>query len=325
VKCRPDRLLADIGGTNARFALASTDDPEPREIAVLATSDYPDIGSAVGSYLSLVRAEMPSRMYAAFAGPVNAETVQLTNNRWSFHRGELQAKLALEQLTLINDFEAMAWGVTGIGAGERIQLGGRQPDSSDQPVAVIGPGTGFGTALLLSCGQECQVVATEGGHASLAPGNELELRVTARLLEQGVFCSREALLSGAGLERLYRAISAIRGQEECLSAPRIQQRAVANQDAAAREALALFCALLGTAAADQALCSGARGGVYIVGGIVPRFVPFLQASGFRQRFDSEQRAMHDYLRAIPVYVVTAGNLGLRGAAIAASRHDFQQT
>ncbi len=312
---RPDRLLADIGGTNARFALASAADPTPRKTAVLATSAYPDIGSAVRAYLSQVNTELPPRMCAAIAGPVNSETVQMTNNRWSFCRDELRAGLGLENLTVINDFEAMAWGVAGIRADERIRIGGQHPASNDHSRAVIGPGTGFGTALLLSWGSEHRVIATEGGHASLAPANARELAVTEWLMQQDIFCSREAVLSGVGLEWLYRAVSALRGREMRLSAPEIQQRAVANQEHFAREALDLFCSLLGTAAADQALCSGALGGVYIVGGIVPRFIPFLQSSRFRQRFDSQQRAMRDYLRSIPVYIVTADNLGLRGAAL----------
>jgi glucokinase len=316
VSLRADRLLADIGGTNARFALASAQDPTPREIEVLATSAHPDISSAVRAYLSRIDAEMPPCMCAAVAGPVNSETVRMTNNRWSFRRDELQARLGLKTLRIINDFEAMAWGVTSISADERVQVGGQAPANSKQPVAVIGPGTGFGTALLLPPGPNLRVVATEGGHASLAPANEQQLAITQWLMQQNIFSSREALLSGPGLEWLYRAVSALRGREQYLSAPEIQQRAVANQEQLAREALDLFCALLGTAAADQALCSGALGGVYIVGGIVPRFIPFLQASRFRQHFESDQRPMRDYLRSIPVYVVTASNLGLRGAGLA---------
>ncbi len=314
---RADRLLADIGGTNARFALASAQDPIPREIEVLATAAYPDISSAVHAYLSKINADIPPCMCAAIAGPVNVETVRMTNNRWSFRRDELQTTLGLKSLRIINDFEAMAWGVAAISADERVQIGGQQGGGSNQPIAVIGPGTGFGTALLLPCGPDRRVVATEGGHASLAPSNEQQLAVTQWLMQQGVFSSREALLSGPGLEGLYRAVSALEGHEQHLSAAEIQQRAVANRDELALEVLGLFCELLGTAAADQALCSGALGGVYIVGGIVPRFIPFLQSSRFRQHFESDQRPMRDYLRAIPVYVVTASNLGLRGAALAA--------
>jgi glucokinase len=313
---RPYQLIADIGGTNARFGISSAKDPVPQAVAVLATSAYADIGSAVRAYLAQVNAELPRHMCAAIAGPVNSETIQMTNNSWSFSPGELRRDLGLESLKIINDFEAMAWGVSGISTHERVQIGGQPAAGGNLPIAVIGPGTGFGTALLLANGAERQVVATEGGHASLAPANQRELAITRWLMQQDIFCSREAVLSGAGLELLYRAISAIDGQQGLLAAPDIQKQAVASSEGPAREALEIFCAMLGTAAADQALCSGALGGVYIVGGIVPRFIPFLRASSFRQRFDSGQRPMSHYLQAIPVYVVTASSLGLRGAAIA---------
>jgi glucokinase len=313
---RPYQLIADIGGTNARFGITHANDPLPRAVAALATSSYADIGSAVRAYLAQVNAELPRHMCAAIAGPVNSDTIRMTNNRWSFSPRELQRDLGLESLKIINDFEAMAWGVTGVGPHERVQIGGQPADNSELPIAVIGPGTGFGSALLLAHGAERRVVATEGGHASLAPTNLRELSITNWLMQRDIFCSREAVLSGAGLERLYRAISAIDGQQRSLAAPDIQSQAVAASEGPAREALEIFCAMLGTAAADQALCSGALGGVYIVGGIVPRFIPFLQASSFRQRFDSGQRPMSRYLQAIPVYVVTASSLGLRGAALA---------
>ncbi len=313
---RPYRLVADIGGTNARFGITLADDPVPRAVAVLATSSFADIGSAVRAYLAQVNAELPRHMCAAIAGPVNSKTIRMTNNSWSFRPGELRRDLGLESLKIINDFEAMAWGVSGISPHERVQIGGQPVAGCDLPIAVIGPGTGFGSAMLLANGAEHQIIATEGGHASLAPANQRELAITRWLLQQDIFCSREAVLSGVGLELLYRAISAIDGQQRLLAAPEIQKQAVASSEGPAREALEIFCAMLGTAAADQALCSGALGGVYIVGGIVPRFIPFLQASNFRQRFDSGQRPMSRYLQAIPVYVVTAPSLGLRGAALA---------
>ncbi len=317
---RPFQLIADIGGTNTRFGITRANDPVPRAVATLATSSYADINSAVRAYLAQINAELPRHMCAAIAGPVNSDPIRMTNNLWSFSPADLQRDLGLESLKIINDFEAMAWGVTVAGPQERVQIGGHQADNNDLPIAVIGPGTGFGSALLLAHGGERQVVATEGGHASLAPANQRELAITSWLLQQDIFCSRETVLSGAGLELLYRAISAIDGQQRLLAAPDIQRQAVTSSEGPAREALEIFCAMLGTAAADQALCSGALGGVYIVGGVVPRFIPFLRASNFRQRFDSGQRPMSRYLQAIPVYVVTASSLGLRGAAVAGIRH-----
>jgi glucokinase len=211
----------------------------------------------------------------------------------------------------------MAWAVSVLGTEHRVQLGGDGRSAQHQPIAVIGPGTGFGVALLLRNRQgQCHVLATEGGHASLAAVDARELAVHRWLLQQGIFPSREHLLSGRGLERIYRALAGIdQIAVDDLPAHRIQQRAVAGDDALATEALALFCAMLGTAAADQALSCGARGGVYITGGIVRRFIPFLQQSRFRQHFDG-QRPMHHYLKPIPVYVVNASHQGLVGAALA---------
>lgn len=310
------QLVADIGGTNARFGLVSDHDQNPAHVIKLATADYPDLPAALHAYVKLTGIPIPPRVCIAVAGPTDSPFIQLTNGTWRFSPGELKRALALDELAIINDFAAMAWAVSAVSPAELVQIGGKAP-VPDKPIAVIGPGTGFGVALLLP-GRDGtgQVIATEGGHASLAPRNARELALFAWLLEQGIFPCRETLLSGQGLQHIYRALSAIDGlAKPGAAAAHIQRQAVAGEDALATETLELFCALLGTAAADQALCCGALGGVYITGGIVRRFIPFLRNSRFRARFESE-RSMGPYLQSIPAFVVTANHLGLRGAALA---------
>lgn len=308
------KLVADIGGTNARFAVVSADHAAPQQILKLATADYPDIASATRAYVKMSALEMPLHMCIAVAGPVDTDEISLTNNPWCFSRRQLQQVLGLDSLKVINDFEAMAWAVLVTDTSELVQIGG-QTIPENKPIAVIGPGTGFGVALLLPTRDgEHRVVATEGGHASLAPSDSRELAVISWLLAHNIFPSRESLLCGRGLEKIYRALADIDSNRAGdLPVHLIQQQAVTGENACAKESLELFCALLGTAAADQALCSGAVGGVFITGGIVRRFIPFLQQSRFRERFDG-QRPMNHYLRKIPVYVVTAPHQGLVGAA-----------
>lgn len=310
----PAQLVADVGGTHARFALVTPGNRAPQHVLKLATADYPDIASATRAYLNTSALAMPPRMCIAVAGPVESGEIRLTNNRWTFSRTQLQHELGLDSVKVINDFEAMAWAVSVADTSALVQIGGQQT-GDNTPIAVIGPGTGFGAALLLpNSDGEHRVIATEGGHASLAPADSRELAVIGWLLKHNIFPCRESLLCGGGLARIYRALGDIDSNcGEDLPAHLIQQRAVSGNDQRAIESLELFCALLGTAAADQALCSGAVGGVYITGGIVRRFVPFLQQSRFRERFDGE-RPMHHYLRKIPIYIVTAAHQGLVGAA-----------
>ncbi len=314
VAAAPAQLVADIGGTNARFALVTADNVAPQQVLKLAVADYPDIASATRAYVEMSALEMPLHMCIAVAGPVESSEIRLTNNPWTFSRAQLQQELGLDRLNVINDFEAMAWAVLAADTSELVQIGGQQ-NPGDKPITVVGPGTGFGVALLLPTSDgKHRVVATEGGHASLAPSDARELAVISWLLAHNIFPSRESLLCGSGLERIYRALGDIDSSRAGdLPAHLIQQQAVSRENERATESLELFCALLGTAAADQALCSGAVGGVFITGGIVRRFIPFLKQSRFRERFDG-QRPMNHYLRKIPVYVVTAAHQGLVGAA-----------
>lgn len=305
------RLVADIGGTHARFALADAGGAlqAPRTLAV---REHASLADAARAYLAGAGVR-PAQACIAVAAPVDGDTVTMTNSPWSFSVRALQAALGLERLRVINDFEATAWAVTTLAADDCVQIGGgvARPDA---PVAVLGAGTGLGVAQLLRTAEDCIAIATEGGHASIGPCDERELQLIAALQRAQGRVGREDLLSGPGIERIHRTLAAIDGViVEALPAAAIQQAATAGTDARCRETLEVFCALLGTAAGDQALCCGARGGVYIAGGIVPRFPEFLRRSRFRARFE-DKGAMRDYVAQIPVFVVMAAEPGLRGTA-----------
>jgi len=305
------RLVADIGGTNARFALARADGTL-REPRTLATRRYASLDEAASDYLRAVSTR-PREACVAVAGPVSGDLVRLTNHRWEFSITATRAALGLTTLRVINDFEAIALALPALVAGDVEKIGG-DTAVRGRPMAVLGPGTGLGVAQLIATRSGFQPVSTEGGHASIGPCDEAELRILATLLHNGQQLSREALLSGPGLERIYWALCLAEGiPYRGYTAAEIQSRAVESTDAACSTALGHFCAFLGTAAGDQALCCGAQGGVFIAGGIVPRFTEFLRRSLFRARFEAKG-PMRAYVSAIPVYVITRPNPGMLGAA-----------
>lgn len=307
------RLVADVGGTHTRFALSRGSEfiDAPR---TLSTRAFSSLGDAARSYLEQTGVH-PHEACFAVAGPIDADTVRLTNHCWEFSQRALARELGIREFRVINDFEAIALAVPHLADTEVVQIGGDML-RPDRPLAVLGPGTGLGVAQLIPVQGGFRAVPTEGGHASIGPVDHAELQIIATLIDDGIPVSRESLLSGPGIERLYHAVSLIRsGTADSLSAAEIQVRAVAGSDPSCSEALAHFCAFLGTAAADQALCTGAQGGVYIAGGIVPRFTAFLQSSRFRARFETSG-PMNGWLRTIPVYVITHHHPGLLGAALA---------
>lgn len=306
------RLVADIGGTNTRFAIA-TAGGELLKPATLETRRAGSLPQAAEAYLQRIDLPRPERGCFAVAGPIEGDAVRLTNHDWEFSVEEVRRELGLEQLRVINDFEAIALALPALGAGDLIQVGGDRPVPG-RPKAVLGPGTGLGVAQLVETHEGFVPIATEGGHASIGPRDEAELQILATLLRHGQQLSREALLSGPGIERIYWALCMQGGGAyEGHTAAEIRQHAVDGTDPVCRRALLHFCAFLGTAAGDQALCCGAEGGVYIAGGIVRRFTDFLRASRFRERFE-DKGPMHDYVCKIPVYVISRDNPGMIGAA-----------
>lgn len=308
---RPLALVADVGGTNVRFALRGPRGTLSR-IQVLATADYRGLGDAAEAYLSRVRLpDRPKRAAFAVACPITGDRVSMTNRAWSFSIAELKRRLGLADLAVINDFVAVALAVPSLRPGDTLKIG-RGSVAAGMPVAVLGPGTGLGVSLLVPDGRRWLPVATEGGHVTLPAADPADEAVIAPLRERFGHVSAERVLSGPGLVNLYLALAATQGRRpDDLDPEDITDRALAGRDPLAVAALERFCAMLGTVAGDLALTTGARGGVYIAGGIVPRFGRYLSRSSFRARFEAKGR-FRPYMRAIPTWIVTAELPALAG-------------
>ena len=300
----PLSLVLDLGATNARFALV--DEAGVRDIKVLPCAAHRDLASAAKAYLSgLDLAEPPRQAAMAVASPVTGDVVSLTNLHWSFRIADMAADLALDRLEMVNDFTAVALSVTSLEPGDRRQVGGGGP-RPDQPIGVIGPGTGLGVSALVPGPSGWTALASEGGHVSFAPATNREAAVLQYLWGTYPHVSAERVCSGAGLVNLYRALSAIDGRAlaDDVRPHQVTDAALAQSDEHAIEAVEMMCAVLGTTAGNLALTVGAHGGVYIAGGIVPRFGKMLDRSPFRERFEAKGR-LRDFLVDIPTYLITA--------------------
>lgn len=311
-------LVADIGGTNARFALVELAPQEPIEIMAvhkLACADYPSLPVAVRDYYRQVNVKVSAVRQAtvAVAGPVDGDWFEMTNNPWAFSIRAVQQELALEHFYAINDFTAVAWAITRLQAGDFAAIGGGN-STAGTPIGIIGPGTGLGMGGLVPSGGSWNTLHSEGGHSNFAPTNDLEIEVFKILLHKYGRVSNERILSGPGLEDVYQAIARIEGHTvEPRDAAYITRAAVTGADPLSVTTLSNFCAVLGSLAGDLALILGAKAGVYVGGGIVPRFVEFLEQSPFRKRFEAKGR-FSAYNAAIPTRVLTLDHPGLLGAA-----------
>lgn len=316
-------LIADIGGTNARFALTDASTPTPQLLHPLSVENarFASLQHAAEHYLATIGTQ-PRRAAIALACPVNTDEIRLTNRAWSFSRLELRESLGLDELLLLNDFGAVAWGVPALRADDRVALYGPRDTPLQGPVSVLGPGTGFGVGLLVgSDASGWNAIETEGGHVSLAPLDDEEQAIVRWLNAQHGRTSYERVLSGSGLAQVDAVLRGEAGGSGAAPALRdpadVVAMALQGRDVAARRALARFCAVLGSVAGDIALVHGART-VMIAGGIVPRFVPFLRSSEFRERFLAKGR-FAAYLESVSIQVITHPHPGLLGAAVALRR------
>lgn len=312
-------LVADIGGTNARFALVHSS-LQLSDSHTFPTADYANVSQAIQAYLRLVNVTV-RQAAIAIANPVLGDHVQMTNHHWQFSIQALQAQLSLDKLLVINDFTAQALAVTAMDAQQMVQIGG-QPPIANAAKAVIGPGTGLGVSGLIPDGRgRMSALAGEGGHVAFAPRDAVERRLLAFAEAQfGGHVSAERMLCGAGLTLLYQFFAAEAGQgsttDKAAKTPaEITRAALEGSDALCRTVLSRYCQILGDACANIALTLGATGGVYIAGGIVPRLLDFLPQSGFRARFEDKGR-FAAYLAPVPVFVITHPQAGLLGAAVA---------
>lgn len=297
-------LIADIGGTNARFALVGPTGA-PFNEQVLRCADYPTLSAAASTYLAAqdLVGKVATATFAV-ASPITGDIIRMTNLPWEFSIEAVRKDLGLARLDLINDFTAVALGIPELGPDDYTQVGDGGPVPGS-PIGVLGPGSGLGvSALIPAPGGHFTALSTEGGHVTMAPVTDRESAVLTQLRKQFEHVSAERLVCGPGLVNLYDTLCFIDGVEaEALSAADISDRAVGKRDALCGEALDMFCAMLGTVAGNLALSLGARGGVFIAGGIVPRFLTWFGHSRFRKRFVEKGR-MRAFLGPIPTYVVT---------------------
>ena len=317
-------LLADIGGTNARFGWLAEGGVVVDHLANLRCADHAGLTAAARAYLDSLAQQLgsgysPPRAGAfAVATAVGDDHVRFTNNGWSFSRQQVQAELELGDLLLLNDFEALALSLPRL-RGAQLRPHGALPPAHGT-LAVVGPGTGLGVAGLVPTAHGWVAVAGEGGHSTLAAADDFEAALLAAVRCEHTHVSAERLLSGIGLPVLHRGVAAVLGQAaEPLSAEQIVERGLAASDAACSRSLDAFCALLGGFCGNVALTLGARGGVYIGGGIVPRLGDRFFQSAFRQRFVAKGR-FEAYLQAIPTALITDTLAALTGAAQALHQH-----
>jgi len=307
-----DTLLADIGGSKSRFALASSAG-WPERVLVIHNDTVADLSAAVGRYLEETGAR-PSAASIAVAAPVDGEEIALTNRAWRWRRGELAARFGWAQLSVVNDFEAVAWALPRLGAAETRPLGRPVPSQNGVKV-VLGPGTGLGVAALIPTGPargRFEVMASEGGHAAFGPHADDETEVFERLRRECGSVSAECVLSGPGLLRLARALDPGTDYRE----PETIVAGALAREPKAEAATGLFARLLGRFAGSLALTFKALGGVYITGGVASGLGRLLDGSQFRAAFEAHppHQAM---LAAIPTLLITCEEPGLVGCAAVA--------
>jgi glucokinase len=274
----------------------------------------PTCGRPTSAYcLAQVEGERPGGAAIALANPVTGDWIKMTNHSWEFSIEHTRRALGLERLLVLNDFTALAMALPHIGRADLLKIGAGDP-IAECPVALIGAGTGLGVSGLIPSKSGWVPIQGEGGHTTFSPANAREADILRLVWRQHHHVSTERLASGIGFDNLYRAIAHLEGKQAFPFTPaEITDRALAGTDPVCVEVLETFCGMLGTAAGNLALTLGARGGVYVGGGIVPKLGDFFRHSPFRTRFEDKGR-FASYLAAIPTYVILAKDPALVGAA-----------
>lgn len=315
------RLLGDIGGTNARFGWQTSEGATISHVQVLPCAEHASLLEAAQSYLQ--QQGLPTPPCAAFgiANPVTGDRVAMTNHHWAFSVSALREGLGLARFLLLNDFTALALSLTQLPPAQKHAIGGGQA-APNAAIGLIGPGTGLGVSGLLPLGYQNKwiPIAGEGGHVSLSATNALEFAALQHLQKRYGHVSAERVISGAGLVDLYHALCDLKdGQGREITTPaEVLARAQEVPLSTANQALDMFCGFLGSVAGDLALTLGARGGIYIGGGIVPRLDERFAASPFRARFEDKGR-FKAYLKEIPTWVIHSPvSPALQGASQALS-------
>lgn len=313
-------LVADIGGTNARFAIAQSQSSGYHHERSYVCEDFPSIEAAIAVYLEEIGATAPALICLAVAGPIVNGAVSFTNSDWYISTVSLMRTFATHQVQLLNDFEAVAHGLAVVADKFVVQLGSVEPVdllTEDFTIAAVGPGTGLGVAGLLSRQGQLATLVTEGGHVGFSPLSRLQMQVLERLRSRYGRVSNERLVSGSGIENIYWALQPVE-EFKVPSAAEIFSRYAEQADPLALVAVDLFFEIFGQVAGDMALTLGAYQGVYLAGGIAQRYPNILASSRFRTGFESKGR-LTPVLEKVPTALVTHPNLGLLGAAAYSSR------
>jgi glucokinase len=313
-------LLADVGGTHVRFALAAPANTQPLlgdSIRHYHVADFATFTDVALAYLGETGAH-PHNGVFAFAGPVGGDEVRMTNHPWAISRSSVRAKLAFASLHFVNDFAAMSLCIALLGERDVHVIGSpgapRLGATSGQTFAVLGPGTGLGVGALLLRDGRMFALETEGGHTAFAPRTDEEIEILRRLGARFGRVSNERLLCGKGLSNLHRALGEIHGTfTESLGPEEITRRANTGTDAGCERAVEVFCELLGAVAGDFVLAFGAWNGIYLSGGMTPVLLPWLERGGFRRRFEDKGR-FAERLAQVPSIAIVHPYAGLLGAA-----------
>lgn len=312
------RLVADIGGTNARFALLRENARDPELEQTLPCAQFADLAAAAAHYLK-AQSDPPVREAAvAVATPVTSDTIKLTNSPWTFSVAATRQSLGLQRLLMLNDFTALALALPALRTDEYRQVGGGAP-AQGKPIGLLGAGTGLGVSGLFPAGNDWIPIEGEGGHTAFSPANDREAAVLHEMWHEYAHVSTERLASGPGLLTIYTMLTRIHGVPlEATTPEQVARRGMSAQDRYCAEALEMFCGILGTAAANLCVTLGALGGIFVGGGIVPALGDWFDRSSFRSRFEAKGR-FRAYVSAVPTYVITASYPGLRGVARAFDR------
>ncbi|MDE1188511.1 MAG: glucokinase [Pantoea sp.] len=304
-------LVGDVGGTNARLALCEVETGAISQAKTFSTSDYDNLEAVIRHYLDEQKQDIKDGCIA-IACPITGDWVEMTNHDWAFSTKQMKESLGFAHLEIINDFTAISMAVPMLAENDVIQFGGKAP-VQDKPIAIYGAGTGLGVSHLVHVDKRWVSLPGEGGHVDFAPNSEEEAGILEVLRAELGHVSAERVLSGSGLVNLYRAIvKSDQREPENLKPKDVTERALKDSCIDCRRALSLFCVIMGRFGGNLALNLGTFGGVYIAGGIVPRFLDFFKASGFRAAFEDKGR-FRDYLVDIPVYMITHDQPGLLGA------------
>jgi len=314
-------LVADIGGTNLRIGILNNDGAADN-LTVYQCADYSGLADIVNHYLErfLPSERQKSLINACFAiaCPVDNDLIIMTNLPWQFTKKALKAELGLARLDFINDYTAIAHAVPLLTDSQKVQIGSGQI-VANKPISICGPGTGLGVANVVPAGNvngktQWLSLGGEGGHADFAPVDDTEMKILAFLQKKYSRVSYEQLLSGLGLEQIYQALVDMRGEAaQPLTAKDISTKALDNSCDVCQQTLAKFCEILGSFAGNLSLTLASFGGVYIAGGIVPRFIEYFNHSNFRQRFEAKGR-FKAFNAAIPTFVITESQPGILGAS-----------